>query len=105
VVVRSMKSCDLRTASDLIQNYLPARYLCELHESQWTPDFRTLITSQLPTDAWHTYLGGSLVAEGILDRLMHSTHRAELRALESMRKGEQKNSENATLTPSASSTN
>ncbi|MGK5086818.1 hypothetical protein WDW86_04615 [Bdellovibrionota bacterium FG-2] len=42
VVVRSMKSCDLRTASDLIQNYLPARYLCELHESQWTPDFRTL---------------------------------------------------------------
>lgn len=42
VVVRAMKSCDLRTASDLIQNYLPARYLCDLHESQWTPDFRTL---------------------------------------------------------------
>ena len=42
VVVRSMKSCDLRSASDLIENYLPARYLCDLHESQWTPDFRTL---------------------------------------------------------------
>ena len=41
VVVRAMKSCDLRTTSDLIQNYLPARYLCDLHESQWTPDFRT----------------------------------------------------------------
>ena len=26
VVVRSMKSCDLRTAEDLICNYLPARY-------------------------------------------------------------------------------
>lgn len=42
VVVRSMKSCDLRTAMDLIRNYLPARYLCALHESDWTPDFRTL---------------------------------------------------------------
>jgi hypothetical protein len=42
VVVRSMKSCDLRTAADLVENYLPARYLCDLHESRWTPDFRTL---------------------------------------------------------------
>lgn len=42
VVVRAMKSCDLRTARGLIQNYLPARYLCDLHESNWTPDFRTL---------------------------------------------------------------
>jgi hypothetical protein len=42
VVVRAMKSCDLRSAEDLIRNYLPARYLCDLHESDWTPDFRTL---------------------------------------------------------------
>ena len=42
VVVRVMKSCDLRSAEDLIRNYLPARYLCDLHESDWTPDFRTL---------------------------------------------------------------
>jgi hypothetical protein len=42
VVVRAMKSCDLRGAEDLIRNYLPARYLCDLHESEWTPDFRTL---------------------------------------------------------------
>lgn len=42
VVVRAMKSCDLRSAEDLIRNYLPARYLCDLHESEWTPDFRTL---------------------------------------------------------------
>jgi transposase, IS5 family len=42
VVVRAMKSCDLRTAADLVENYLPARYLCDLHESRWTPDFRTL---------------------------------------------------------------
>lgn len=31
VVVRAMKSCDLRSAEDLIRNYLPARYLCDLH--------------------------------------------------------------------------
>mgnify|MGYP001589723639 CR=1 FL=1 len=42
VVVRAMKSCDLRTAADLAENYLPARFLCDLHESRWTPDFRTL---------------------------------------------------------------
>lgn len=42
VVVRAMKSCDLRSCEDLIRNYLPARYLCDLHESDWTPDFRTL---------------------------------------------------------------
>lgn len=42
VVVRAMKSCDLRSTEDLIRNYLPARYLCDLHESDWTPDFRTL---------------------------------------------------------------
>ena len=65
----------------------------------------TIITSQLPVDAWHTYLGGSLVAEGILDRLLHSTHRADLRTIESMRKEGQKHSEIATLTPSASSIN
>lgn len=42
VVVRVMKSCTLQEAEDLICNYLPARYLCNLHESDWTPDFRTL---------------------------------------------------------------
>lgn len=41
-VVRVMKSCTLQEAQDLIRNYLPARYLCDLHESDWTPDFRTL---------------------------------------------------------------
>ena len=42
VVVRVMKSCTLQEAEDLIGNYLPARYLCDLHTSDWTPDFRTL---------------------------------------------------------------
>lgn len=46
----------------------------------------TIITSQLPLTGWHAYLGGSLVAEGILDRLMHHVHRFELKTHESLRR-------------------
>jgi hypothetical protein len=42
VVVRALKGCDLRTAEDLIRNYGPARYLCDLHNSEWTPDHNTI---------------------------------------------------------------
>jgi DNA replication protein DnaC len=48
----------------------------------------TIVLSQLPTSAWHAYLGGSLVAEGILDRLMSNHHRFDLKAPESLRKDE-----------------
>ena len=42
VVVRSLKGCDLRSAEDYIRNYIPARYLCDLHNSSWTPDHNTI---------------------------------------------------------------
>jgi hypothetical protein len=42
VVVRALKGCDYRTAEDLIRNYGPARYLCDLHNSEWTPDHNTI---------------------------------------------------------------
>ena len=45
----------------------------------------TLITSQLPVDQWHTYLGDRTVADAILDRLVHNSYRLELNG-ESMRK-------------------
>lgn len=44
-----------------------------------------LITSQLPVDQWHEYLGEPTVADAILDRLVHRAHRIELRG-ESLRK-------------------
>lgn len=44
-----------------------------------------LITSQLPVEQWHEYLGDPTVADAILDRLVHRAHRIELRG-ESMRK-------------------
>ena len=47
----------------------------------------TLIASQLPVDTWHTYLGEPTLADAILDRLVHHSHRIELKVPgESMRK-------------------
>ena len=39
----------------------------------------TLITSQLPVKAWHTYLDDPTLADAILDRIVHSSHRLELK--------------------------
>lgn len=45
----------------------------------------TLITSQFPIDRWHDLIGEPTLADAILDRLVHNTHRIELKG-ESMRK-------------------
>jgi DNA replication protein DnaC len=44
-----------------------------------------LITSQLPIEKWHEYIGEPTVADAILDRVVHRSHRIELRG-ESLRK-------------------
>jgi len=47
----------------------------------------TLIASQLPVDKWHAYLGEPTLADAILDRLVHHSHRIELKVPgDSMRK-------------------
>jgi len=45
----------------------------------------TIVASQLPVDQWHAYLGEPTLADAILDRLVHHSHRIELKG-ESMRK-------------------
>lgn len=45
----------------------------------------TLITSQLPVEQWHGYLGDRTVADAILDRLVHNSYRLVLKG-DSMRK-------------------
>jgi DNA replication protein DnaC len=45
----------------------------------------TLVTSQLPVDQWHAYLGDRTLADAILDRLVHNAYRLTLKG-ESMRK-------------------
>jgi DNA replication protein DnaC len=38
----------------------------------------TIITSQLPCDRWHEYLGDPTLADAILDRVVHRAHRLTL---------------------------
>jgi len=45
----------------------------------------TLVTSQLPTEHWHDYIGEATLADAILDRLLHGSHCLNLIG-ESMRK-------------------
>lgn len=45
----------------------------------------TIITSQLPVDKWYEVIGEKTVADAILDRLVYSSHRIELKG-ESFRK-------------------
>jgi DNA replication protein DnaC len=52
----------------------------------------TILTSQVPVVQWHEQIGDATIADGILDRLVHSAHRIELRG-ESMRKTRAKKTE------------
>ena len=45
----------------------------------------TLITSQLPINQWHKAIGDATLADAILDRLLHNSHKIKLKG-ESMRK-------------------
>jgi len=45
----------------------------------------TLIASQLPVKTWHEIIGDVTIADAILDRLVHTAHRIELKG-ESLRK-------------------
>ena len=47
----------------------------------------TLITSQLPVEAWHEVIGEPTFADAILDRLVHNAYRLNLKG-PSMRKNE-----------------
>jgi len=38
----------------------------------------TIITSQLPVSEWHNYLNNNTIADAILDRIVHSSHRIGL---------------------------
>lgn len=45
----------------------------------------TIVTSQLPVRTWHEVINEKTIADAILDRLVHSSHRIDLKG-ESMRK-------------------
>lgn len=45
----------------------------------------TVVTSQLPVEHWHEVIGDPTIADAVLDRLVHTAHRIELKG-ESLRK-------------------
>ncbi len=49
----------------------------------------TLIASHLPVQQWHEIIGENTIADAILDRIVHSSHRIDLKG-ESMRKKKDK---------------
>ena len=53
------------------------RDLMEIVEDRYDAG-STLITSQLPIDAWHDVIGEPTFADAILDRLVHNAYRIEL---------------------------
>ena len=60
----------------------------------------TIITSQLPIEHWHTWIGDATIADAILDRIMQRHHRLVLTG-ESLRQGQQKTSnKEKTIDPS-----
>jgi DNA replication protein DnaC len=50
----------------------------------------TIISSQIPVSAWYDTIGESTIADAILDRIVNSSHRIDLKG-ESLRKGILKN--------------
>jgi len=58
--------------------------LLEIMEDRHT-NKSTIITSQLPKTKWHAYIGDPTLADAILDRLLHNSHKLTLKG-ESMRK-------------------
>jgi DNA replication protein DnaC len=50
----------------------------------------TIITSQLPVDHWHGWVNDPTLADAILDRIVHRSHRITLKG-ESLRKKQQPN--------------
>jgi DNA replication protein DnaC len=60
------------------------RDLLELFEDRYGLQ-STIITSQLPVTSWHDAIGDPTLADAILDRVVHSGHKIEMKG-ESMRK-------------------
>ncbi len=77
---RSLVRVDLLILDDWGPDRLTAsqrRDLMEIVEDRYGAG-STLITSQLPVDAWHDVVGEPTFADAILDRLVHNAYRLDL---------------------------
>ena len=67
---------------------LERRDLLEVLEDRYGSS-STIVTSQMPLDLWHDSIGDPTIADAILDRLIHNSHKLHLKG-GSMRKQTQK---------------
>jgi DNA replication protein DnaC len=84
---RSLAKVDLLVLDDFALTPLTdshRRDLLEILDDRYDKK-STLITSQLPVEQWHAYLGDPTLADAILDRLVHNSYRLTLSG-DSMRK-------------------
>jgi len=58
-------------------NALESRFLLEVFEDRYG-ERSTVISAQLPVSKWHGLFEDSTIADAILDRLVHNSHRLEL---------------------------
>ena len=59
-----------------------------IHYTQLADGLRrkaTIIASQLPVSKWYDVIGNEVIADAILDRIVHSSHRFDIKG-ESLRK-------------------
>jgi DNA replication protein DnaC len=79
-LLKLVAQVDVLILDDWGLNPLPAeqrRDLLELLEDRHAKK-STLVTSQLPMDNWHEWLGGESIADAILDRLVHNSYKMNL---------------------------
>ena len=96
---RTLTRVDLLILDDLGPDRLTAgqrRDLMEIVEDRYGSG-ATLITSQLPVEAWHEVIGEPTFADAILDRIVHNAYRLNLKG-PSLRKPEPE-TEAATVAP------
>jgi len=85
--IRSIEKQDLLIIDDFGMQPLDAGtrlMLMEIIEDRHQ-EKSTIITSQLPIENWHEVIGENTIADAILDRLVHTAHRIDLKG-ESLRK-------------------
>jgi len=85
--LQKLSRIDLLILDDFGVTPLKADELNDLFEviEERTLTGSTLITAQLPVREWHAYLGSATLADAMMDRLIYSAHRIEMKG-ESMRK-------------------
>lgn len=70
LVFRSLRRMTYRETEDQIQHYAPARYLCALTESDWTPDANTIQDfEQLPGEVGVKRLNEHVVKQAVAEKL------------------------------------